>query len=298
MERKMVRVHGHEVSYRIAGEGPAILLIHGMAGSSGTWLDVLPDLARHHTVVAPDLLGHGDSAKTVGDYSLGAFASGLRDLLAILRIDRATIVGQSLGGGVAMQFAYQYPERCERLILVSSGGLGREVSWILRALAVPGSEYVLPVLFPPFVADWGNSVSRWLGDRGLRAPGMEQKWRSYASLTDAATRRSFLRTLRSVVDSGGQTVSAHDRLYLAQHVPTLLIWGERDDIIPVSHAYDAHAAMPASRLEVFEGSGHFPHVEEPRRFVEVVDDFIARTDPSEPDLEAWHQRLLDSTIPD
>src|SRR5512139_2863995 len=123
-EVQHVTLHGHRVTYRLDGDGDeTILLIHGMAGSSRTWLDVMPALARNHRVLAPDLLGHGESAKPMGDYSLGAHASGLRDLMSRLSIERATIVGQSLGGGIALQLAYQHPELCDRLVLVSSGGL-------------------------------------------------------------------------------------------------------------------------------------------------------------------------------
>jgi len=117
-----VSIHGHEVGYRRGGDGPVILLVHGIAGSSRTWKEVMPALAVDHTVIAPDLLGHGESAKPMGDYSLGAYASGLRDFLGVLGIPRATLVGQSFGGGVAMQLAYQHPECCERLVLVGSAG--------------------------------------------------------------------------------------------------------------------------------------------------------------------------------
>src|SRR5256885_6196729 len=137
------------VGYRMAGEGPAIVLVHGLAGSSTTWRAVMPALAERYLVIAPDLLGHGESAKPRGDYSLGAHASGIRDLLVALGVERATFVGHSLGGGVAMQLAYQFPQRCERLVLVASGGLGKEVNALLRAVALPGSEYVLWGLLQP-----------------------------------------------------------------------------------------------------------------------------------------------------
>jgi pimeloyl-ACP methyl ester carboxylesterase len=299
-EARSVQLHGHEVAYRIAGpepsEGaPVLLLLHGMAGSATTWRAVMPSLARTHTVVAPDLLGHGSSAKPRHDYSLGAFASLLRDLLVALDIERATVVGQSLGGGGAMQFAYQYPERCERLILVCSGGLGREVSWILRALTLPGSEYLMPMLFPSFARDIGNAVSRRLGSLGLRAPTFEEEWRSYASLTWPENRNAFIRTLRAVVDVGGQAVSAHDRLYLATDLPTLIIWGARDHIIPISHAHAAHDALPGSQLVIFEHAGHFPHTEEPLRFVEVLGEFVASTTPLQLDAAEWRARLAGSS---
>jgi pimeloyl-ACP methyl ester carboxylesterase len=287
-----VSIHGHDVGYRMGGAGDAVLLIHGMAGSSRTWGDVLPNLARRFTVVAPDLLGHGESAKPLGDYSLGAFASGLRDLLGVLGLERVTVVGQSLGGGVAMQLAYQHPELCERLVLVGSGGLGREVSWMLRALTLPGAEWVMPVLFPTFVRDRGDAVGRWLYARGLRAPHMAEMWRAYASLTQPESRRAFVRTLRAVVDSGGQAVSARDRLYLTAAMPTLIVWGDADPIIPVEHAHAAHAAMPRSRLAIFSGCGHFPHVEEPLRFAETLIGFIDETEPAAAAPAVYRELLL------
>jgi len=240
----------------------------------------MPDLSVDYEVVAPDLIGHGKSDKPLGDYSLGAQASAMRDLLTILGIERATVVGQSFGGGVAMQFAYQYPEHCERLVLVGSGGLGREVNLLLRLLTVPGVEYTLPIFFPGFVREKGNEFARFLHRMGIRHARAAEMWKAYASLTDAETRRAFVRTLTAVVDPGGQSVSAMDRLYLTSRMPTLIVWGDKDNIIPVSHAYAAHEATPGSRLEVIEGAGHFPHAEEPERFVEILMEFIESSEPS------------------
>ena len=283
------------MAFRRAGRGPAILLIHGIAGSSRTWEQVLPLLARDHTVIAPDLVGHGESAKPPGDYSLGAHASVLRDLLSVLGIELVTVVGQSFGGGVAMQFSYQFPENCERLVLVSSGGLGREVSWILRLLTLPGVEYALPVLFPGFVRDRGNDLMQFLHRAGFRHARAVEGWRAYASLTEAANRMAFVRTLRSVVDPGGQSVNAMDRIYLAARMPTLIIWGDRDTIIPVSHARAAHAAIAGSRIEIIEGAGHFPHVEEPLRFAEILSDFMETTRPSSITAEERRALLVNRT---
>jgi pimeloyl-ACP methyl ester carboxylesterase len=295
-EKRVVRLHGHRVVYRIGGDDPStgrpvLLLVHGMAGSSTTWREVMPALAERYTVIAPDLPGHGESDKPRQDYSLGAHANVLRDLLIALGIDHATVVGHSLGGGVAMQLAYQHPQLCERLVLVASGGLGHDVSWMLRALAFPGVEYLTPVLFPSFVRNAGNAISRRLRSLGVRAPRVEEQWRSYVSLTDPETRHAFLRTLRSVVDAGGQTVSAHDRLYLTSLLPTLIIWGERDRIIRVAHAHDAHAAMPGSRLVIFEESGHFLPTEEPARFVEAIVDLVDGTEPMRLDESGWRALL-------
>ncbi|MBI2705957.1 MAG: alpha/beta fold hydrolase [Actinobacteria bacterium] len=262
-----------------------------MAGSATTWKAVMPKLAKHFTVLAPDLIGHGRSDKPMTDYSLGNYAAGMRDFLVALGIDRATVVGQSLGGGVAMQMAYQHPERVERLVLVASGGLGREVSVILRLLTIPGGEYVMPLIFNRFARDVGNRVSLLLRRAGLRAPEVEEGWRAFVSLTEPQNRVAFVRTLRAVIDLGGQSVSAHDRLYLAAHMPTLIVWGTRDPIIPIEHGHAAHAAMPGSRFEVFEGSGHFPHCEEPDHFADVMVDFVAETPSSMVDPDDWRELL-------
>jgi pimeloyl-ACP methyl ester carboxylesterase len=288
---KELRLHGHRITYRTAGSGPVLLLIHGIAGSSATWDDVLPWLAERYCVIAPDLLGHGHSSKPRGDYSLGAYASGIRDLLGVLGLERATVVGHSLGGGVAMQFAYQFPERCERLVLVSSGGLGREVHAVLRAAALPGAEWVLPVLCAGGVCDAVDGIARLLGRVGLR-PGsdLEELWRGFSSLADADSRQAFVHTLRTIVDAGGQRVSAADRLYLAAEVPTMIVWGERDPMIPVAHARAAHRSIAGSRLEIFTDAGHFPHRDDPRRFVDVLLDFLRSTEPAR--LEEGQLRAL------
>lgn len=291
-------IHGHDVGYRRGGEGPPILLIHGMAGSSRTWRDAMPLLARHHDVIAPDLLGHGESAKPQGDYSLGAFASGLRDLLGVLGLPRVTVVGQSLGGGVAMQLAYQHPELVERLVLVSAGGLGREVSWMLRLLTLPGSELLMPVLFPSVVRDRGNDINQYMVERGWRIPHAAEIWRAYSSLCEPENRSAFIRTLRAVVDPGGQAVSATDRLYLAAAMPTLIVWGTADTIIPVEHAHAAHEAIPGSRLELFTGCGHFPHVQEPIRFADLIHEFISTTDPSPTSTEDYRELLVEHAVTD
>jgi pimeloyl-ACP methyl ester carboxylesterase len=287
-----VALHGHDVSYRRAGTGPVIVLIHGIAGSSRTWTDVMPLLATRYTVIAPDLLGHGESAKPIGDYSLGAYASGIRDFLTVLDIPSATIVGQSFGGGVAMQLAYQHPEFCERIVLVGSGGLGRDVSWMLRWLTFPGTEYLMPALFPSFMRDRGDGVERVLRRVGVRSVRVSEMIRSYTSLADTPNRAAFVRTLRAVIDPGGQTVSALDRLYLAASVPTLIVWGDKDDIIPVSHAYAAHEAIAGSHLAIMEGATHFPHAEQPERFAEILLEFMESTEGSHGETSGLRELLL------
>jgi pimeloyl-ACP methyl ester carboxylesterase len=287
-------VHGRSVSYLEAGEGPVLLLVHGIAGNCENWREVVEPLAHHNTVVAPDFPGHGASEAGGGDYSIGALASGLRDLLLALGHERATVVGHSLGGGVAMQLAYQFPEMIERLVLVSSGGLGPEVSPVLRAAALPGAD-----LFISLTAGTGQKVGSAIG-RGLAAIGLRPNAdvaeiaRGYASLENPQRRAAFLDTLHAVVGTRGQRVDAADRLYLAEAVPVLIVWGARDSIIPVRHGEDAHRAIPGSRLEVFEDVGHLPQLEAPGRFIAVLERFLRETEPARFDREEWRARMRDA----
>ena len=291
IEPRIVTLHGRPVTYVQAGSGPVLLLIHGMGGTFENWQAVIEPLARQHTVLAPDLPGHGASAPGAGDYSIGALAAGLRDLLIALGHDRATLVGHSLGGGIAMQFAYQFPEMTERLVLVSSGGLGPEVSPVLRAAALPGANLFIAATAGPG-RTLGSAMARGLAAVGLRPNAdIAEVARGYASLADPDRRAAFLATLRSVIHTGGQRVHAGDRLYLAEGMPVLIIWGERDPIIPRHHGENAHEAIPASQLEVFEGVGHLPQLEAPGRFIAVLERFVAENEPASFDSEQWRGRL-------
>jgi pimeloyl-ACP methyl ester carboxylesterase len=285
-------IHGYRRAFVCGGQGPAVLLIHGIGDNSDTWRPVLEQLARRHTVVAPDLLGHGRSEKPRADYSIGAYANGMRDLLSVLEIDRVTVVGHSLGGGVAAQFAYQYPERCERLVLVGSGGVGRSVSPLLRIAAVPGAELLMPFLGLPPV----RAASRLAADLLCRfdtplGRDAEEVLAVFDTLPDTDARRAILRTLRSGVDWRGQAITMLDRAYLAEGIPTLIIWGRHDAIIPLGHGRLAQAAMPGSHLEIFDDAGHFPHHTDPARFMQVLTEFMDHTEPARYDQEAWRARL-------
>jgi len=294
LERHELQLHGHRVSYRTAGSGPALLLLHGIASSSETWERGAALLCERFTVIAPDLLGHGGSATPRGDYSLGAHASGARDVANALGQERVTVVGHSLGGGIAMQFAYQFPERTERLVLVSSGGLGREVHALLRAAALPGADYVLPALTSRPLVGIGRGIGGLLGRVGLEPGGdLGVLARGFASLDNPGSRQAFLHTVRAVIEPGGQRVSAGDRLALAATLPTLIVWGERDSIIPAAHGAAARAAMPGSRFEVFPGAGHMPHDDDPGRFAELLTDFYETTDGARLEHDHWRPALGD-----
>ena len=293
VERVEIALHGHRVNFSIAGQGPPVVLIHGVAGRAAQWDRVAQLLAASHTVIAPDLLGHGESAKPRGDYSLGAHASGIRDLLVGLNFERASIVGHSLGGGIALQFAYQFPERCERLVLVSSGGLGGDVHLLLRAATLPGSEFVLPLLAHRRLVEVVSLIPRALGRIGLQTgPDLTEMVRGYESLSTAEARNAFIHTLRSVIDPTGQRINASDRLYLAAKMPSLIVWGPRDRIIPVEHAQPTHEGMPGSRLELFDGAGHFPHLDDPARFARTVEAFFDETEPARLDTGMMRDLVL------
>ncbi|MCV7013914.1 alpha/beta fold hydrolase [Mycolicibacterium madagascariense] len=287
-------IHGYRRAYRIAGSGPAILLIHGIGDNSTTWSTVQSKLAQRFTVIAPDLLGHGKSDKPRADYSVAAYANGMRDLLSVLDVERVTVVGHSLGGGVAMQFAYQFPQLVDRLILVGAGGVTKDVNVALRIASLPMGTEALAVLRLPMVLPALQMLGRvggaLLGSTGV-GRDIPDMLRILADLPEPTASSAFARTLRAVVDWRGQVVTMLDRCYLTESVPVQLIWGSQDSVIPVGHARMAHAAMPGSRLDVFEGSGHFPFHDDPDRFVEIVEKFIGSTDPAVYDQELLRNLL-------
>ncbi|HEX2160388.1 MAG TPA: alpha/beta hydrolase [Thermoleophilaceae bacterium] len=294
MELDVRTLHGKRVAFRRAGSGPPLFLIHGITNSGQSWEPAMRLLARDFDVIAPDLPGHGNSDRQRGDHSLGIHACVMRDLLHVLEIDRVTVVGHSLGGGVAMQFSYQFPEMVERLVLVGSGGLGREVSPLVRSAALPFAEQVLPLLTARPLVDSVTAIAGLLGKVGLK-PGADlaEISRGIASLGDTERRAAFVRTVRSVMSPRGQRVTANDRLYLAAETPMLIVWGERDPIIPVEHGLAAHAQLPNSRLEVFENAGHFPQLDDPLRFAELLTDFVADTEPAVHDADTVRARLVE-----
>ena len=259
-----------------------------MVNSSRHWEAVALRLADNYTVIAPDLIGHGDSATPRGDYSLGAHAASIRDLLAVIGVDRATIVGHSLGGGVAMQFFYQFPQRTERMVLVSSGGLGREVSPMLRGAALPGAAALLWLAAHPRVGAGLSQLGERMRERGLgKGVYLQAIARALRPLERAGARKAFIQTLRSVIDVHGQRVSARDRLYLLRGFPTLIVWGERDHTIPLAHGEAAHNAIPGSHFAPLPRAAHFPHLEDPDGLAEALDDFISSTEPTRLDDADW-----------
>jgi pimeloyl-ACP methyl ester carboxylesterase len=289
-------LHGHRVIYRAAGSGPPVVLIHGMVNSSRHWRDVAIRLADRYTVIAPDLIGHGDSATPRGDYSLGAHAAAIRDLLTAIGIHRATVVGHSLGGGVAMQFFWQFPDRVERLVLVSSGGLGPNVSPLLRLAAVPGASAAVSLAANPrSLAILDAGAARLDRRRSAYGIYLRAVARALRPLGQPGARRAFLETLRSVIDVRGQRVSAVDRLYLLGPVATMIVWGERDHTIPLEHGRAAHELIPNSRFETLPKAAHFPHLEDPDGLAAVLADFIGSTEPHVLDDADWAELIESRT---
>ena len=287
-------LHGRRVTFRhYRPSGPSraepLVLLHGIAGSGGTWLPLLAALDERgfdRDVYVPDLAGHGGSEPPAGDYSIAGYACAVRDLLALLRPehrhDRVTIGGHSLGGGVAMQFAYQFPELTGRLVLVDSGGMGTEVSPLIRAAALPGAVPFLTVAANKVTVSAARAV---LGLVPGWSAGTRELGKHAASLADPDRRLAFVQTVRASIGLRGQRTSALDRLYLAQAVPTLIVWGADDRIIPVEHGKRSAELMPGSRLEVVEGAGHFPHATHPDVLAELLTGFLAATEPATVDQD-------------
>ncbi|WP_395694947.1 alpha/beta fold hydrolase [Nocardioides sp.] len=274
-------INGHRRAFVKVGSGPALLLLHGLGCDHTTWESVIEPLSRRYTVIAPDLLGHGRSDKPRADYTLGGFANGMRDLLTVLGIDKVSVVGHSFGGGVAMQFAYQYPERTERLMLVASGGLGPEVTPAIRMISLPGFHPVMTVLTLPGIRHAGKLGLRALSGTGLPATrDLDEVAEIFDTFRDAHARHAVRHVVKAVVDWRGQVLSMAGRAYLIEAMPLWVVWGQDDQVIPVAHAARAAELAPHARVEVFDDAGHFPHKDHPQRFARLVHDFVRTTEAS------------------
>jgi pimeloyl-ACP methyl ester carboxylesterase len=291
-----VTIHGHRRAYVKKGKGPAVLLLHGMACDHTTWSPIIDKLAQQHTVIAPDLLGHGRSDKPRADYSVGGYANGMRDLLTVLGIDRVTVVGHSLGGGVAMQFAYQYPERTERLALIAPGGMGSEVAPFIRAAALPFFHPAMGLLTLPGIRHLiGGTMRRLNGVDHPVVRDLGEVADIIDHMRDPRERRAFTHVVRACVDLRGQIITMVDRAYLTQAMPMCVIWGEDDMVIPVRHAEHVRQAAPTARVHVLPRMGHFPHKDAPDETVELLHRFIVETRPASYHRGRWRALLANGT---
>lgn len=293
-----VTIHGHRRAFVKTGSGPVLLLLHGLGCDHTTWEPVIAALARRYTVIAPDMLGHGRSDKPRADYSVGGYANGMRDLLTVLGIDRVTVVGHSFGGGVAMQFAYQFPERTERLVLVGTGGLGPEVAMAIRAITLPGFEQAMKVAMLPGLRHAAGAAMKSLAATGIpHTRDLDEVAAIYDSFKDPKARAAIRHVVRAVVDWKGQMVTMADRAYLTQAMPMCIIWGADDDVIPVSHAERARGLAPDATVEVISNAGHFPHKDHPQRFVKLLNDFVRSTQPATYHRGRWRALLRSGQAP-
>jgi pimeloyl-ACP methyl ester carboxylesterase len=278
VRRHRVRVDGLAVSYQEAGpnDGAVVVLLHGVASDSATWQPALEWLPSHGLrVIAPDLIGHGESDKPLDvGYLLADHADRLHQFLTVLGHRRVTLAGHSYGGAVAMQCALQYPAIVDGLVLVASGGLGRQVTLALRAATLPGAGAIVRLA----TSDQLGALLRTVGaHRRISPEALVNLRRAGDTLRPAAGRAAFLATLRGVIHIGGQRGSLIERLRLVGAVPTLLIWSRGDRVIPVAHAYAVCRDLPNSRLELFPGATHEPHRRYPQRFARVVAEFVAQS---------------------
>jgi pimeloyl-ACP methyl ester carboxylesterase len=293
-----VTIHGHRRAFVRAGSGPVVLLLHGLGCDHTTWEPVIDSLARRYTVIAPDLLGHGLSDKPRADYSVGGYANAMRDLLTVLGIDKVTVIGHSFGGGVAMQFAYQFPERTERMVLVAPGGLGPEVTPAIRAITTPGFHQAMALLTLPGVRHVGMAGMRALSRTSWKpVRDLDEVATIYDSFKDPHARHAIRHVVRAVVDWRGQIVTMADRAYLTEAMPMCVVWGEDDQVIPVKHASNVEQLAPKARVEVIPNAGHFPHKDHPHRFAKVVHEFIRSTQPAAYSRARWRSLLRAGAAP-
>jgi pimeloyl-ACP methyl ester carboxylesterase len=277
--RRTVQAGGCALSYTEAGpaDGPPLILLHGLASDGSTWDRAVPPLAaRGLRVIALDLLGHGCSDKPRSGYLLPDFGRSLDEFMGALGLASATIGGHSLGGAIAVYFGYHYPHRVDRLVLVSAGGLGREVHPVLRAATLPGVPVLLGGMLHPVIRGVYRSPALHRLLR-LTPENLVNLRRAARALGDRRGREVFFAALRGVVQPLGQRGSFIEMRYLAEHVPTLLVWTEQDVVIPVTHAHLTHAHLPGSQMVVFPGGGHEPHRRHAAAFADAVAAFTTST---------------------
>ena len=274
LTRKFATVCDHRMSYVTGGSGPPMVLLHGLGANCFTWRFTLPTLTQHNTIYAPDMFGCGESDKAGMDYSLDAMADYVNGFMEAVGLHSAIFVGHSLGGGITMQYCHRHPGHAERIVLVSSGGMGRDLHWLLRISTLPGANSVIGAMADPRTRL--PQISRTMEQRRMQqlaqefdpnTPTMLDRFQSYE------TRQAFLGMLRGVGGLQGQRVSALDHL-TELTVPVLLIWGARDGTIPVSHGKQAASIIPLAHLEVLPNCYHRPQIEAPQKFCELVLNFL------------------------
>lgn len=287
------------IAYTSTGTGPPLLMVHGLGGTRSTWGAILPRLSRTFTVIAPDLPGHGESDAPLGDYSPGAQASTLRDIVVGLGLESVSLVGHSLGGGTVMQFAYQFPERTERLVLISSGGLGSGVTPLLRAATLPGAEaFITGLSLLPRVlsrtALEALSLVPYMMSREDAAPIAD----ALVTMGSQRQRQTFVRTARTVLDLRGQSLSATGAVAALTDIPALIAWGADDKAIPPEHHPRVAQRLPNALTLEIANAGHYPQESSPVPLAKAMVSFLTTTAPHAYDEGRWRSRVVMSATAD
>lgn len=270
---QILDVFGRQVAVQVDGSGDPIVFLHGLGSTSESWQSTIDCLGGSMLTIAIDLAGHGRSARDRGDYSITANAVLVRGVLDRLGIDQALIVGHSYGGGVALAEAVIFPEKVAGLALVASGGLGPEAAFVLRVMSLPFVGEIASLAIHPWLVSRLDATLDRLSSFGFREPSeLRQTRQTLRSLSDLAARGTFLDTLRGVVNVRGQQVNGAERLDRVGDIPVLVVWGDRDPMLPSSHADVVGRAIPHARIEIFAGAGHFPHAQDPDRLAGLLVD--------------------------
>ena len=274
-EDRYIKIGEINTRYWMAGNtGPQVVLIHGVGRFLEEWLPSFDNLAAHNRVYALDLPGHGHTDKPLSaSYRLADLARFVNGFMEALDISPAHVVGHSLGGGIALQLTLQFPEAVDRLVLVCSASLGKEVTLVLRITAVP---LLGEILTRPSLNGTRRLLKEFVKDPAVLTDEFVDHSYRMAALPGA--QQAVLKTLRS----SGNLFGQHDDTYrpIVDNLgsikkPILIIWGRQDRVLPVAHGQAAVTKLPNASLKILEECGHLPMLEQTQQFNESILDFLS-----------------------
>ncbi len=280
IHNRYIKIGNIKARYLTAGEsGPPLVLVHGLGASAEIWNDNIQPLARTHRVYVPDLIGFGQTDKPDINYSPFDFLVFLHDFISALSLEKTSLAGLSLGGGIVLLYTLEYQGKVDKLVLVDSAGLGREIALPLRL----GSISFLSRWFKMSKPMMGSFMKRLVYDPDVITDGLVDLY--YDLLRQPDAMRTVSRVLSSVANLAGAKkdvlVYIRDRLP-AITSPTLIVWGREDRVIPLKHGIYGHEQIRGSRLHVFEQCGHIPNLEKPAEFNRLVLDFLGEGSGEQP----------------